>query len=245
MLCNSALLPLVRSAFVVSSSSTARRNNWPWIARQRVSLFHNNRSTQSTSSLTVRAMSTTNQTPNNNNSNLSDGDKLFGKFVIPAASIFYQSTQNQQQSSFAFVNLRPIVQGHVLVCPTTIVPHLHELSYEEYTDLWKTVRVVQAILKETYPDTTAFNVAVQDGAAAGQSVPHVHVHILPRAAGDFERSDDVYDALQAWAPRPELESTVTLEVLPDEARQDRTRQQMADEAALYRQATAAQETDAA
>lgn len=240
MLCNSALLPLVRSAFVVSSSSTARSNNWACIA----SLSHNHISTRSTSPSTVRAMSTTNQTPNN--SNLSDGDKLFGKFVIPAASIFYQSTQNQQQqpSSFAFVNLRPIVKGHVLVCPTTIVPHLHELSDEEYTNLWKTVRVVQAILKETYPDTTAFNVAVQDGAAAGQSVPHVHVHILPRAAGDFERSDDVYDALQAWAPRPELQSTVTLEVLPDEARQDRTKQQMADEAALYRQATAAQETDA-
>lgn len=38
---------------------------------------------------------------------------------------------------------------------------------------------------------------MQDGPAAGQSVPHVHIHILPRRAGDFERNDQVYDAIEA------------------------------------------------
>ena len=36
---------------------------------------------------------------------------------------------------------------------------------------------------------------MQDGKEAGQSVPHVHVHILPRKAGDFENNDDVYTHL--------------------------------------------------
>lgn len=36
----------------------------------------------------------------------------------------------------------------------------------------------------------------QDGAAAGQSVPHVHVHLLPRRPGDYERNDDVYEELE-------------------------------------------------
>ena len=158
-----------------------------------------------------------------------EGDMLFGKFVIPNASIFYRSSK-----SFAFVNLRPIVRGHVLVVPDAVIQHLDDMSEEQYIDLWKTVRIVQRILRETYPESAAFNVAVQDGSAAGQSVPHVHVHILPRSAGDFKRNDDVYDKLQAWAPREELQTKVELEVLPDEARNDRTRQQMADEAALYR-----------
>jgi diadenosine tetraphosphate (Ap4A) HIT family hydrolase len=42
----------------------------------------------------------------------------------------------------------------------------------------------------THPATTR-----QDGPAAGQTVPHVHVHVLPRRAGDFARNDDVYDEL--------------------------------------------------
>ena len=35
----------------------------------------------------------------------------------------------------------------------------------------------------------------QDGPEAGQTVPHVHVHVLPRRAGDFENNDEVYDAI--------------------------------------------------
>ena len=38
---------------------------------------------------------------------------------------------------------------------------------------------------------------MQDGKAAGQSVSHVHWHILPRKPGDFERNDDIYAKLQA------------------------------------------------
>lgn len=37
---------------------------------------------------------------------------------------------------------------------------------------------------------------IQDGAEAGQTVPHVHIHILPRKAKDFERNDEIYDAVR-------------------------------------------------
>ena len=38
---------------------------------------------------------------------------------------------------------------------------------------------------------------IQDGPAAGQTVPHLHIHVLPRRFGDFEPNDKVYDAVDA------------------------------------------------
>jgi bis(5'-adenosyl)-triphosphatase len=173
-----------------------------------------------------------NEKNNNNSCDNTTGDMLFGRFVIPEASVFCRSTR-----AAAFVNLRPIVPGHVLVVPQTIVPHMADLEEADYTALWSLVRKVQTALKKAYPDTTAFNVAVQDGKAAGQSVPHVHVHILPRSGGDFERNDDVYDALEAWSPTEAMaisKKSTDIAVPDDSDRIDRTTQQMADEAAMYR-----------
>ena len=154
----------------------------------------------------------------------------FGPFQISPDHVFYSTSL-----SAAFVNLRPIVPGHVLVMPQRVAPLLEDLTNDEYTDLWQSVRVVQRVLKKQFPDCKAFNVAVQDGAAAGQSVPHVHVHLLPRVVGDFERNDDVYDEIQNWAPREEMKVDLPdLEVPDDEKRKDRTPQEMTEEAALYR-----------
>lgn len=40
-------------------------------------------------------------------------------------------------------------------------------------------------------------ISIQDGAVAGQTVPHVHVHLLPRKKGDFDPPDKVYDAIDS------------------------------------------------
>lgn len=125
---------------------------------------------------------------------------------------------------------------------------MSDLTDDEYVDLWKSVRHVQSILSKHFAADTdtgsndgttkaavSFNIGVQDGKSAGQSVPHVHVHILPRADGDFERNDDVYDELEHWAPRDEMRKDSMLVVLEDEDRRDRTQEQMADEASRYRE----------
>ena len=161
---------------------------------------------------------------------LNPGDAVFGKFAIPSSHIFYRS-----DSSVAFVNLRPIVPGHVLVVPNRGEgPNalLSDLSETEYMDLWMTVRKVQAVLKKHY-DCKGFNVAVQDGRAAGQSVPHAHVHILPRTEVDAYAGDDaIYEELEAWAPRGDGNAPVKMEI-PDD-RKDRTPEDMASEASSYR-----------
>jgi bis(5'-adenosyl)-triphosphatase len=145
--------------------------------------------------------------------------------------------------------------------PVRPVPYLEDLTLEEYDDLWRAVRESQWILRlhyspppppsgddghderlETAPRhrPLGFNVAVQDGPQAGQSVPHVHVHVLPRVSGDLARNDDVYEALELWSPRPQgatgesSASRTRLEVADDDQRRDRTLDEMAQEAALYR-----------
>lgn len=181
-------------------------------------------------------------TSNNPAITLNEGDALFGKFVIRSDCIFYTSSH-----SLAFCNLRPIVPGHVLVMSKRVAPRLGDLSEAEYTDLWKTVRAVQQILQQCHADdttaTAAFNVAVQDGRSAGQSVPHVHVHVLPRRAGDLERNDDIYQELEEWAPSPRAEdddannnkkTAAQLHVPEDADRRDRTPREMAEEALAYR-----------
>lgn len=162
-------------------------------------------------------------------------DLLFGKFRIHPSQIFYKSPTGL---THAIVNLRPIVPGHVLVISTRIVRTLSELTDEEYDDLWRSVRIVQNALEKHY-DAGGFNVAVQDGRVAGQSVPHVHVHILPRTAGDFERNDDIYDSLEDWAPTSSMsdekqKNKAPLNVLDDEDRQNRTMEMMETESLTYK-----------
>ena len=155
--------------------------------------------------------------------------QLFGRFKISPNQIFHRTAH-----SFALVNLRPLVPGHILICSNRVTPLLSDLEEDEYNDLWRTVRVAQKVLKQQYK-CDAFNVAVQDGAGAGQSVPHVHVHILPRYRGDLERNDDIYDQLEKWAPRDELSTAKPklLDVPDDTERRDRSEQEMAEEASIY------------
>ena len=164
------------------------------------------------------------------NTKMTSQGLLFGKFMINQSQIFYRSPSNL---SAAIVNLKPIIPGHVLVISTRVVPRLNQLTSDEYSDLFQTVRVVQGMIEKHY-NASACNVAIQDGKAAGQSVFHVHVHILPRKDGDLERNDDVYDALEAWDPSSSGEKIIhKLKVKDDNERLPRTMEQMEEESRLY------------
>jgi diadenosine tetraphosphate (Ap4A) HIT family hydrolase len=83
----------------------------------------------------------------------------------------------------AFRDAFPVTEGHTLVVPRRHVASLFELSDEEQAAVWKLVALVRAKLaRELNPD--GFNIGVNDGAAAGQTVPHAHVHVIPRREGD-------------------------------------------------------------
>ncbi|PFH36184.1 diadenosine tetraphosphatase family protein [Besnoitia besnoiti] len=104
----------------------------------------------------------------------------FAQWLIERREVFFWSP-----FSVAFTNLKPVVPGHVLVVPKRVVPHFRDLTGEEVKDLFESARRVAAlILSKTGAD--CYSIALQDGAASGQTVAHVHLHILPRFKGDFE-----------------------------------------------------------
>ncbi|KAJ5240279.1 hypothetical protein N7468_004898 [Penicillium chermesinum] len=115
----------------------------------------------------------------------------FGSFIV-TPQVFLQTPL-----SFALVNLKPILPGHVLVCPRRVVSRVSNLTPAETSDLFLTVRRVSRMIERVY-GASSLNIAIQDGVHAGQSVPHVHAHIIPRKAADLDHrggTDAVYDLL--------------------------------------------------
>lgn len=95
----------------------------------------------------------------------------------------------------AFVNLKPILPGHVLVTPQRVVDRFKDLTDEEVTDLYKLVQRVGNVVEKAF-DCSSLTISMQDGKDAGMSVYHVHVHIVPRKAGDYLNNDDIYKDMQ-------------------------------------------------
>jgi len=114
----------------------------------------------------------------------------FGPHTVKSSSAFYRTGL-----SVAFVNRKPVVPGHVLICPVRVVEHLNDLTAAETSDLFLAVQSVAEAVKKHY-QVSSLTIAVQDGPDAGQTVKHVHVHVLPRKPGDFPDNDDVYKHLE-------------------------------------------------
>jgi len=85
--------------------------------------------------------------------------------------------------SLAILDGFPVTDGHTLVIPRRHVLSIFDLPQEHLNDLAAVVSKVRKILKARYR-ADAFNVGVNDGAAAGQTVAHAHIHVIPRRAGD-------------------------------------------------------------
>ena len=85
--------------------------------------------------------------------------------------------------AFAFPTNIPIVPGHLLVCPNKCVSKLEDLSEEEFKGIFDLISKMKEVLKKTF-DAEGFNCAWNEGNLAGQNVPHLHFHILPRKEND-------------------------------------------------------------
>jgi diadenosine tetraphosphate (Ap4A) HIT family hydrolase len=89
----------------------------------------------------------------------------------------------ENDAALALPDAFPIAQGHTLVVPKRHVASLFDLPEEELSAVWRLVAAVRAkLINDLSPD--GFNIGVNDGAAAGQTVMHAHVHVIPRRKGD-------------------------------------------------------------
>ncbi|EOY34737.1 Fragile histidine triad isoform 1 [Theobroma cacao] len=102
-----------------------------------------------------------------------------------------------------------------------------DLTVDETSDLWQTAQRVGGGL-ECHHKASSLTFTIQDGPQSGQTVPHVHIHILPRREGDFERNDEIYDAIDV--KEKEMQETLDL----DKERKDRSPEEMSREADEYR-----------
>lgn len=134
------------------------------------------------------------------------GDCLFCAIAtgdIPSASV------HEDQHTLAFMDIQPLREGHALVIPKAHAQRIEDLGPADLQALMTTTQHVIKALKATLgvEDTT---VAINNGPAAGQEVPHVHIHIVPRTTADAagpihalftSRPDIASEDIQALATR--------------------------------------------
>ena len=78
----------------------------------------------------------------------------------------------------------PVSPGHTLIVPKRHVASFCDTTPEEQAALLKLLRIARVDLDHVH-HPAAYNVGVNDGAAAGQTVMHLHVHLIPRFTGDM------------------------------------------------------------
>lgn len=85
--------------------------------------------------------------------------------------------------SWAFPTNIPIVPGHMLIIPKRCVARFGNMTQEEIEAIFDLRNKLEEALKELF-NAEGFNYAWNEGKSTGQAVPHFHLHMLPRKAGD-------------------------------------------------------------
>ena len=101
--------------------------------------------------------------------------------TIPASVVY------EDEFCLAFMDIYPITPGHLLVVPKAHAANLAELDEATGMHLFRIAQRLAAALRRSGFRCEGINLFLADGEAAGQDVFHVHLHVLPRFAGDGVR----------------------------------------------------------
>uniref|UniRef100_A0A671T1W0 Fragile histidine triad diadenosine triphosphatase n=1 Tax=Sinocyclocheilus anshuiensis TaxID=1608454 RepID=A0A671T1W0_9TELE len=101
----------------------------------------------------------------------------------------------------------------ILCYSTACHRYLHP---DEVADLFMTTQKIASVIEKHF-QLSCLTIAIQDGPEAGQTVKHVHVHVLPRKAGDFEKNDSIYDEVRFKCPTCSSSRTTYCHIHSDSA----------------------------
>jgi histidine triad (HIT) family protein len=119
-----------------------------------------------------------------------DADCVFCKIVAGKLPCFKLL---EDETTIAFMDINPVNPGHALAVAKGHWPTVDVIPPDVLADVARTAqRVAKAVIKAQAP--AGVNLVQANGPAAGQSVPHLHIHIMPRRAGD--------DVSLNWTPVP-------------------------------------------
>lgn len=91
----------------------------------------------------------------------------------------------ENELAFAIYDIYPVTKGHILVITKRHFQNYFEISKEENDAVFRLIELMKTKLENEFkPD--GFNIGVNVGEIAGQTIPHVHVHLIPRYKGDMK-----------------------------------------------------------
>jgi len=87
--------------------------------------------------------------------------------------------------AFALYDGYPVSKGHALIIPHRVYPNYFDSSPEELEDFQKVILLTKQYIDAKY-SPQGYNVGINCGTVAGQTVPHMHIHLIPRYKDDVE-----------------------------------------------------------
>lgn len=105
-------------------------------------------------------------------------------FCAIVAGTAPRSVVHEDELTLAFMDIRPITAGHLLVVPKRHATYLAEVPEDTAAALMLAATRCAAALRASTLRTEGINLFLADGAAAGQEVFHTHLHVFPRFGGD-------------------------------------------------------------
>jgi bis(5'-adenosyl)-triphosphatase len=106
------------------------------------------------------------------------------------SSVFYE-----QDGFMAIYNIAPVLPGHSLIIPAKHYASLLDMTQSELYNFLETSRTALRILLKAF-NTDAFDWSIQEKPEAGQTIEHLHLHIVPRLKGDLRHPGDWYPLVQ-------------------------------------------------